>query len=61
MPAWRWPIRSSSGTSTDIDLTQLFDDSKSIAEGAFTIPGWRSDSWWTVRIYAESGFLPLAR
>jgi excinuclease UvrABC ATPase subunit len=45
------------GTVTDIDLTQLFDDSKSIAEGAFTIPGWKSDSWWTVRTYAESGFL----
>src|SRR3712207_1365181 len=26
------------GTVTDIDLTQLYDDSKSIAEGAFTIP-----------------------
>lgn len=45
------------GTVSDIDLTQLFDDSKSIAEGAFTIPGWKSDSWWTVRTYAESGFL----
>jgi excinuclease UvrABC ATPase subunit len=45
------------GSVTDIDLTQLYDDSKSIAEGAFTIPGWKSDSWWTVRIYAESGFL----
>ncbi|WP_040783267.1 ATP-binding cassette domain-containing protein [Nocardia pneumoniae] len=45
------------GTVSDIDLTQLYDDSKSIAEGAFTIPGWKSDSWWTVRIYAESGFL----
>ena len=45
------------GTVSDIDLSQLFDDSKSIAEGAFTIPGWKSDSWWTVRIYAESGFL----
>jgi excinuclease UvrABC ATPase subunit len=45
------------GNVTDIDLTQLYDDSKSIAEGAFTIPGWKSDSWWTVRIYAESGFL----
>ncbi|NEE22291.1 excinuclease ABC subunit UvrA, partial [Streptomyces sp. SID7499] len=45
--------------------TQLYDDSKSIAEGAFTIPGWKSDSWWTVRIYAESGFLdpnkPIAK
>ncbi|MEU9014390.1 excinuclease ABC subunit UvrA [Streptomyces sp. NPDC048479] len=45
------------GTVSDIDLTQLFDDSKSIAEGAFTIPGWKSDSFWTVRTYAESGFL----
>ncbi|MCC3651737.1 excinuclease ABC subunit UvrA [Streptomyces sp. S07_1.15] len=45
------------GTVTDIDLTQLYDDSKSISEGAFTIPGWKSDSWWTVRLYAESGFL----
>ncbi|MEU6267360.1 excinuclease ABC subunit UvrA [Saccharopolyspora shandongensis] len=45
------------GTINDIDLSQLYDDSKSIAEGAFTIPGWKSDSWWTVRTYAESGFL----
>ncbi|WP_030582820.1 ATP-binding cassette domain-containing protein [Streptomyces anulatus] len=45
------------GSVSDIDLTQLYDDSKSIAEGAFTIPGWKSDSWWTVRTYAESGFL----
>ncbi|MEE2045871.1 excinuclease ABC subunit UvrA, partial [Nocardiopsis tropica] len=45
------------GTVSDIDLTQLYDDSRSIAEGAFTIPGWKSDSWWTVRTYAESGFL----
>ncbi|MGW0469263.1 ATP-binding cassette domain-containing protein [Streptomyces sp. NPDC003027] len=45
------------GTVSDIDLTQLYDDSKSIAEGAFTIPGWKSDSFWTVRLYAESGFL----
>ncbi|WP_405715076.1 excinuclease ABC subunit UvrA [Streptomyces xanthophaeus] len=45
------------GSVSDIDLTQLYDDTKSIAEGAFTIPGWKSDSWWTVRTYAESGFL----
>ncbi|MFE0461539.1 ATP-binding cassette domain-containing protein [Kitasatospora sp. NPDC058965] len=45
------------GTVTDIDLTQLYDDSKSLAEGAFTIPGWKSDSFWTVRLYAESGVL----
>ncbi|WP_277436279.1 excinuclease ABC subunit UvrA [Streptomyces sp. SPB162] len=45
------------GAVSDIDLTQLYDDSKSLAEGAFTIPGWKSDSFWTVRVYAESGFL----
>ncbi|MFC9087864.1 ATP-binding cassette domain-containing protein [Nocardiopsis dassonvillei] len=45
------------GTVSDIDLTKLYDDSKSIAEGAFTIPGWKSDNFWTVRVYAESGFV----
>ncbi|MFG3526506.1 ATP-binding cassette domain-containing protein [Streptomyces sp. NPDC047917] len=45
------------GTVSDIDLTQLYDDSKSLSEGAFTIPGWKSDSFWTVRVYAESGLL----
>ncbi|QBI54062.1 ATP-binding cassette domain-containing protein [Streptomonospora litoralis] len=45
------------GTVSDIDLTQLYDDTKSIAEGAFTIPGWKSDSWWTTGVYAASGFL----
>ncbi|MFJ6944531.1 ATP-binding cassette domain-containing protein [Streptomyces wuyuanensis] len=45
------------GTVSDIDLTQLYDDTKSIAEGAFTIPGWKSDNVWTVGVYAQSGFL----
>ncbi|MFC3996702.1 ATP-binding cassette domain-containing protein [Nocardiopsis sediminis] len=45
------------GAVSDIDLTQLYDDSKSLAEGAFTIPGWKSDSFFTVRVYAESGLL----
>jgi excinuclease ABC A subunit len=45
------------GTVSDIDLTQLFDDSKSIAEGAITIPGYKVDSWWTTGIFAESGFV----
>ncbi|MCA1217108.1 excinuclease ABC subunit UvrA [Streptomyces sp. 8L] len=45
------------GTVSDIDLTQLYDASKSIAGGAFTIPGWKPDSFWTVRVYAESGIL----
>jgi excinuclease UvrABC ATPase subunit len=45
------------GTVSDIDLTQLYDDSKSLAEGAITIPGYKTDSWWTVGIFIESGFL----
>lgn len=45
------------GSVSDIDLTQLYDDSKSLSDGAFTIPGWKSDSFWTVRVYAESGFV----
>ncbi|MGP3683669.1 ATP-binding cassette domain-containing protein [Streptomyces sp. IBSNAI002] len=45
------------GKVSDIDLTQLYDDSKSLAEGAFTIPGWKSDSQWTVGLYAQSGLL----
>ncbi|MGW0663723.1 ATP-binding cassette domain-containing protein [Streptodolium elevatio] len=45
------------GSVSDIDLAQLYDDSKSLSEGAFTIPGWKSDSFWTVRVYSESGLL----
>ena len=43
------------GSITDIDRTQLYDDSKSLAEGAITIPGYTVDGM--VRIYTESGFL----
>nr|MDQ2697943.1 excinuclease ABC subunit UvrA [Actinomycetota bacterium] len=43
------------GTVNDIDLTQLYDASKSLAEGAITIPGYTADGWAT-RMYAESGF-----
>jgi len=45
------------GEVNDIDLTELFDDSKSLAEGAITIPGYSVDSWWTVGIFSKSGFL----
>ncbi|KOV95095.1 ATP-binding cassette domain-containing protein [Streptomyces sp. NRRL B-3648] len=43
------------GSVSDLDLTQLYDDSKSISEGAFTIPGYTGGGWNT-RLYAESGF-----
>jgi excinuclease UvrABC ATPase subunit len=51
------PTCEGRGAVSDLDLTQLYDDSKSLTEGAFTIPGWKSDSFWTVRVYAESGFV----
>jgi len=44
------------GQVNDIDLAQLYDDKKSLAEGAITIPGFNADGW-SVRIYAGSGFL----
>jgi excinuclease ABC A subunit len=44
------------GLVNDIDLTQLYDDSKSLAEGALTIPGYNADGW-SVRLFRESGFL----
>ncbi|WP_395107109.1 ATP-binding cassette domain-containing protein [Actinomadura sp. SCN-SB] len=43
------------GTVTDFDLTQLYDDSKSLAEGALTIPGY-GEKGWNVRLITESGF-----
>lgn len=43
------------GTVSDIDLTQLYDDSKSLSEDPFTIPTYTGDGW-VVRIIAESGF-----
>jgi excinuclease UvrABC ATPase subunit len=44
------------GSATDIDLSQLYDDTKSLSEGALTIPGYTADGW-GVRIIAASGFV----
>jgi len=44
------------GSVSDIDLAQLFDDTKSLREGAVTIPGWGTDGW-MIRMYAESGYV----
>ncbi|QLE75631.1 excinuclease ABC subunit UvrA [Streptomyces rectiverticillatus] len=43
------------GAVSDIDLTQLYDDSKSLNEGALTIPGYSMDGWYG-RIFAGCGF-----
>ena len=45
------------GSISDIDLTQLYDDTKSLAEGAITIPGYKVDSWWTVGHLHRVGLL----
>jgi excinuclease UvrABC ATPase subunit len=44
------------GSVTDIDLSQLYDDTKSLAEGALTIPGYNAGGW-NFRLYASSGFV----
>jgi excinuclease UvrABC ATPase subunit len=44
------------GSVTDIDLSQLYDETKSLAGGAITVPGYNADGW-SVRIFTESGFL----
>ncbi len=43
------------GAVTDFDLTALYDDSKSLREGALTIPGYSMDGWYG-RIFMGSGF-----
>ncbi|GIJ76159.1 Excinuclease UvrABC ATPase subunit [Micromonospora phaseoli] len=44
------------GRVTDFDLSALYDDSKSLNEGALTIPGYSMDGW-QGRIFRGCGFL----
>ncbi len=48
------------GSVTDVDLSALFDESKSLAEGALTIPGYTLGGW-NYRLYASSGFVDPAK
>lgn len=50
------PTCEGRGTMPDVDLTELFDESKSLAEGAFKIPGYRAGGW-MVKSFTESGFV----
>ena len=43
------------GSVSDFDLTALYDDSKSLNEGALTIPGYSMDGWYG-RIYRGCGY-----
>ena len=56
LPAGACPRCEGMGSVTDIDLAQLYDERKSLAQGAITIPGYTVDGW-MVRIFAASGFL----
>jgi excinuclease UvrABC ATPase subunit len=44
------------GNVTDIDLAQVFDDAKSLNQGAITVPGYTGGGW-NSRLYRESGFV----
>ncbi len=44
------------GSVTDVNLTALYDESRTLREGALTIPGYSMDGWYG-RIYMGSGFL----
>jgi excinuclease ABC A subunit len=44
------------GMVSDVDLAQFLDDSRSLAEGAITVPGYKSGGW-NYRLYSESGFV----
>ena len=43
------------GSVTDFDLSALYDDTKSLGEGALTIPGYSMDGWYG-RIFSGAGF-----
>ncbi|MGN6380201.1 MAG: ATP-binding cassette domain-containing protein [Gaiellales bacterium] len=46
------------GAVTDFDLSQLYDDSKSISEGALIVPGYSADGWYG-RIFKGCGFFDV--
>jgi excinuclease UvrABC ATPase subunit len=45
------------GTVNDIDLTQLYDETRSLSQGAITVPGYTADGW-AVRIFTAAGLDP---
>jgi excinuclease UvrABC ATPase subunit len=49
------PACEGRGQVSDLDVSQLVDDTKSLNEGAILIPGYKAGGW-SVRFYAESGF-----
>jgi excinuclease UvrABC ATPase subunit len=43
------------GAVSDFDLTAIYDESKSLSEGALTVPGYSMDGWYG-RIFSGAGF-----
>ncbi|MEA5155042.1 excinuclease ABC subunit UvrA [Raineyella sp.] len=48
------PRCEGTGNVTDFDLSALYDETKSLNEGALTVPGYSMDGWWG-RIFRSSG------
>ncbi len=48
------------GAISELDLARLYDDAKSLAEGALMIPGYQPGGW-NHRLYAASGFVDPAK
>jgi excinuclease UvrABC ATPase subunit len=46
------------GAVTDFDLSALYDESKSLSDGALTIPGYSMDGWYG-RIFSGSGYFDM--
>ena len=46
------------GSVTDFDLTALYDDSRSLEDGALSIPGYSMDGWYG-RIFRGCGFFDM--
>ncbi|WP_329792764.1 excinuclease ABC subunit UvrA [Lentzea sp. DG1S-22] len=49
------------GQVSDIDLTEVYDETKSILEGAIKVPGYNVDNQWTVQTFTQSGFIDPAK
>jgi excinuclease UvrABC ATPase subunit len=49
------PRCEGAGSVNDFDLSQLYDDTKSLNEGALTVPGYSMDGWYG-RIFRGCGF-----
>ncbi len=46
------------GSVTDFDLTALYDETKSLGEGALKVPGYSMDGWYG-RIFSGTGFFDM--